>query len=252
MLCKMFGKEAEKSSVIDTLEPRENKHGDAILEEPENIFAAVKPIFPKASRKHIYPLNTRYEDDPDKGGYIKPKGIIWHYTVTYHTQATVDYFKRNVVDVQFVVGHLGECIQMVPCNRRAAHAGKSSWKGLSSLNGHFIGIEFVNIGPLFPYKGKYLDWYNRDRMRKGNKYNFWKGPVLDNYYQGHRYWEPLTEAQLKVGKEISFWCMQQYGFGIDNVIAHHECSPGRKMDIGGIVEGGIERVRRELLDWQKS
>jgi N-acetylmuramoyl-L-alanine amidase len=250
MFCDFFKK--EEKSVLDGVDfVRFNKNGMPVLEIPEERYVPVKPEFSKA-KKHIYPLNTRYVDDPDKGGVIKPKGLVWHYTVTYHTDSTVKYFRRNVVDIHWVVGHKGEIVQMVPCNRRAAHAGKSKWNGLVGLNKYFLGIEFVNIGPLFPHKGKYLDWYNNSKRKKGTSFSYWTGSVIDNPDLGHRYWEPLTDAQIRVGKEISYWAMQEYGIPIENIISHHECSPGRKIDIGGTVYGGIASIRNELTDWVKS
>lgn len=249
MFCKLFKKKNDIK--IKKTEPRENKSGEIVEEKPDlhDGDRLVRPSFPKLSRKHIYPLNTRYDDDPDKGGHIKPKGIIWHYTVTYHTDPTVRFFKRNAVDVHFVVGHKGEVVQMVPCNKRAAHAGKSKWKEFEGLNDHFLGIEFVNMGPLYPYNGKFLDCYNAEKQKKGQRFSYWEGEVLENKFDGHKWWEPLTEAQIRVGKEISLWCMEYYGFSLENVIAHHECSPGRKLDIGGTVKGGMDRIRKEIGYW---
>ena len=234
------------------LERRRNRDGEVVEEIPdENDKRPVIPNFP-AAKKHFFPLNTRVELDPDRRGYIKPKGIVWHYTVSYHTQATVDYFKRNVVDVHFVVGHKGETIQMVEGNRSAAHAGRSSWKGISGLNDDFIGIEFVNMGPLYPIGGgKFVDYYNRDRRRKGKKYNIWMGAIHENKFQGHKYWEPLTEAQFRKGLEITYWAMKEYGFTKDYVTAHHEVSPGRKIDVGGTMPVGkpMDWVRNEMGLW---
>jgi N-acetyl-anhydromuramyl-L-alanine amidase AmpD len=244
-------------------EPRENKDGDIVKEIPKNIYKPVIPDLTPVKGKHIFPRVTRVDLDPDRGGAMKSvEGIVWHYTVSFHAEATVEYFKRNVVDVHFVVGHKGEVIQMVEGNRKAAHAGTSSWGKLKSLNDYFIGIEFVNMGPLYPFilknpKGpntdelKFLDYYENQKMKAGKKYKFWEGEVIDCMMHGHRYWEPLSAAQLQVGKEITLWAMKTYGFSTKNVVSHAEIAPGRKIDIGGSLGKSMNELRKEMDVWLK-
>jgi AmpD protein len=45
------------------------------------------------------------------------------------------------VSSHFLVRRDGEIVQFVPCNKRAWHAGVSSWRGLSRCNDFSIGIE---------------------------------------------------------------------------------------------------------------
>ena len=51
----------------------------------------------------------------------------------------------------------GEIIQFVPFNKRAWHAGKSSWKKFNSLNKFSLGIELNNTG----HDNKYENFKNK-------------------------------------------------------------------------------------------
>lgn len=49
---------------------------------------------------------------------------------------------RNLrVAAHFLVRRDGETIQFVPCDRRAWHAGTSSWRGIDQCNDFSVGIE---------------------------------------------------------------------------------------------------------------
>lgn len=50
------------------------------------------------------------------------------------------------VSSHYLVRENGEIIQMVPEDRRAWHAGVSSWKGATDINSRSIGIEIANPG----------------------------------------------------------------------------------------------------------
>ncbi|RTL51933.1 MAG: N-acetylmuramoyl-L-alanine amidase [Bradyrhizobiaceae bacterium] len=50
------------------------------------------------------------------------------------------------VSSHYLVRENGEIIQLVSEDRRAWHAGLSSWKGVTDINSRSIGIEIVNAG----------------------------------------------------------------------------------------------------------
>jgi AmpD protein len=56
------------------------------------------------------------------------------------------------VSSHFLVRRGGECMQFVDCNRRAWHAGRSSWRGRDNCNDFSIGIELEGLegGPFEP------------------------------------------------------------------------------------------------------
>ena len=49
------------------------------------------------------------------------------------------------VSSHFLVRRGGECMQFVDCNRRAWHAGRSSWRGRDNCNDFSIGIELEGV-----------------------------------------------------------------------------------------------------------
>ncbi len=49
------------------------------------------------------------------------------------------------VSAHFLIRRDGECTQFVSCDRRAWHAGESSWRGRSNCNDFSIGIELEGL-----------------------------------------------------------------------------------------------------------
>lgn len=199
-------------------------------------------VEPKAGgTQWVYPLNWKYVADPDGGKrplkVPKPVGIVIHHTATYNLNATVDYLAKNEVDVHFVIGKDGEVVQMVPCNMDASHAGESEWGKYKFLNGYFIGIEVVNLGPLSKKDDKYFDAYGRE----------YKGEVRERKTLGEAYWEPFTKKQEEALFMLCNWLVKQYGIPLENVIAHYEAAPKRKIDPAGGMRDWPMQKFRDLL-----
>jgi AmpD protein len=49
------------------------------------------------------------------------------------------------VSAHFVIRRTGEVLQFVDCDRRAWHAGRSTWRGRDNCNDHSIGIELEGL-----------------------------------------------------------------------------------------------------------
>lgn len=90
--------------------------------------------------------------------------------------------------------------QLVDENRRAFHAGQSSWKGQTMLNAASIGIEIVNLG--------YRD-----------------GP-------NGREWFDFPKAQMDLVMELCRDIIKRHNIRPDRVIGHSDIAPGRKNDPG--------------------
>ena len=94
----------------------------------------------------------RYVPSPNHSERLRPISlIVLHSTET----ATIEQAVRILtaantpkpVSAHYVVGLDGEIVQLVPEERRAWHAGVSSWRGAGDVNSASIGIEIVNAGP---------------------------------------------------------------------------------------------------------
>ncbi|WP_304187083.1 N-acetylmuramoyl-L-alanine amidase [Phenylobacterium aquaticum] len=89
--------------------------------------------------------------DPRKG---PPDMIVLHYTGMQTGEAAIARLRdpEAKVSSHYVVEEDGRIFQLVPEERRAWHAGVSSWKGQTDINGRSIGIEIVNPGHEFGYR----------------------------------------------------------------------------------------------------
>lgn len=199
---------------------------------------AVIPTF-KISKRELYPLATRIDLDPDRGGVMMPTHVVHHYVVGYKTEPTVQYFKTNGVDIHFVIGHNGEVIQMSELNRQCAHAGESRLGQLRGFNNFSIGIEHVNLGPLQSRKdGKIIDYY-------GRKYS---GELRERIGLGHKFWEPLTPAQEQRTLEIALYLFLAYKIPPENHVGHYEISGfrGKADPFGSYSWGDMNEVRKQI------
>lgn len=90
--------------------------------------------------------------------------------------------------------------QLVDETARAWHAGTSAWGGRSHLNDSSIGIEIVNPGPVDTPSGKVWRGFDGDQI----------------------------DAVSRLARDI----IARYDIAPENVVAHADISPGRKIDPG--------------------
>jgi N-acetylmuramoyl-L-alanine amidase len=90
--------------------------------------------------------------------------------------------------------------QLVDENRRAYHAGASSWKGQTMLNAASIGIEIVN---------------------RGNEL----GPTADDF---QAYPDKQMDVVMKLVRDI----VKRHDIRPDRVVGHSDIAPQRKIDPG--------------------
>lgn len=107
---------------------------------------------PFGANMHV--KNHRVEGLPFKaarhvGGIISPSIVILHDTAGRLTKGnSAAYLRYNEakVSVHFILERDGTIEQQVETNRRAGHAGQSSYHGRADCNAFSIGIEIVNPG----------------------------------------------------------------------------------------------------------
>src|ERR1700712_4808088 len=95
--------------------------------------------------------------DERASGCERPDAIILHYTGMRDGPSAVDWLcdPASKVSSHYVVTETGAVLQLVDEARRAWHAGRSVWAGVTDLNSVSVGIEIVNGGhgydlPPFP------------------------------------------------------------------------------------------------------
>ncbi|WP_244293973.1 N-acetylmuramoyl-L-alanine amidase [Pannonibacter carbonis] len=80
--------------------------------------------------------------------------LVLHYTGMQDGTSALQRLcdPRAEVSAHYLVEEDGSILQCVPEARRAWHAGKSFWKGVTDINSCSIGIEIVNPGHNWGYR----------------------------------------------------------------------------------------------------
>lgn len=133
--------------------------------------------------------------------------LIMHYTALDDTQS-LKTLTEDQVSAHYLVpkephSRHGKpvILQLVDENKRAWHAGLSSWNSRTNLNDTSIGIEIVNAG------------YTRNML-------------------GQRTWYPYNEKQVAAITALAKDIINRYQITPDNVLAHSDIAPLRKQDPG--------------------
>ena len=183
---------------------------------------------------------------PNHGGPLTPRLIVLHYDAAWSAEGARDYLMNpaapSTPSAHVVVGRDGNAWQIVPCSRKAWHAGPSFYKGVSGLNHHALGIEINNIGWLRPDgQGGYRDPYGgRVQVNDGvvlhpdgSVYCLVEELILEAHpHAGHTVyaWPPYTHRQLHAVEAIVRAMIARYPT-ITEVIRHEDCRPD-KTDTG--------------------
>lgn len=90
------------------------------------------------------PYKEEYKESPNKGGKIAPRFIILHHTAgNFLGSVSWCLNPASKVSYHYIIDpRTGDRVQLVWDTRKAWHAGRSSYAGLSGLNSHSIGIAF--------------------------------------------------------------------------------------------------------------
>ena len=80
--------------------------------------------------------------------------IVLHYTGMQDAASAIAQLANPdaKVSAHYVVAEDGQIIRMVAEDKRAWHAGRSHWRGVTDINSASIGIEIVNPGHEFGYR----------------------------------------------------------------------------------------------------
>lgn len=192
--------------------------------------------------------NHRFAEEPFNaarwtGGVITPTVLIFHDTAGRLDKFnSARYLQDNPskVSVHLVLERDGSVEQQVPFNRRANHAGRSSYNGREGCNDFTIGVEIVNPGKMTAgKKGFARAWY-------GQEFDIEEYGIqeIETKEHGAGYWMPYTEAQIEAAQAIGVALFGHYDSLID-IQTHWYISPGRKVDTNPMFP--LEHVRSRVM-----
>ncbi len=128
--------------------------------------------------------------------------LVLHYTGMETGQEALDRMcdARAEVSAHYMIWEDGRIVQLVGEDKRAWHAGVSSWQGDSDLNSRSIGIEIVNGGHDWPLAGGVLP--------------------------------PYPEAQIAALIEVCSGILSRWDIRPSRIVGHSDIAPARKADPG--------------------
>ncbi len=136
--------------------------------------------------------------------------LVLHYTGMADAAAAIDWLTNPAAKVSshYVVTEDGQVLRLVDESKRAWHAGRSHWRGLTDINSASIGIEIVNPG----------------------------------HDHGYR---PFPEEQMAALLPLVADIVTRHGIAPSNVVGHSDIAPTRKVDPGELFDW--ERLARHRL-----
>ncbi|MGI9475283.1 MAG: N-acetylmuramoyl-L-alanine amidase [Hyphomicrobiaceae bacterium] len=155
--------------------------------------------------------DSRFVDDvvvsPNIGarrGTSKPRLLVLHYTGLETAKRSIDVLCDPACEVSchYLIDDDGRVTQMVSEADRAWHAGKSFWRGEKDINSHSVGIEIQNPGHAHGYPD-------------------------------------FPDTQMAAVERLALDIIARHGMAADNVLAHSDIAPQRKIDPG------------EKFDWRR-
>ena len=145
--------------------------------------------------------------------------VVLHYTEMQPVESALDRLTdpEAQVSAHYLITESGEVIQLVPEEKRAWHAGRSHWRGITDVNSASIGIELDHPGHALGYR------------------NF-------------------AQAQMEALLPLLHRIVRHYQIPRANVVGHSDVAPARKTDPGELfpwellARHGLTLHRPERLD----
>ena len=123
--------------------------------------------------------------------------IVLHYTGMPDAKSALDRLTSPdaKVSAHYLVDEDGGVFSLVDESKRAWHAGKSRWRGITDINSASVGIEIVNPGHEFGYR-------------------------------------PFPDEQIASLIPLVASIKERHAIGRGNVVGHSDVAPARKEDPG--------------------
>jgi N-acetylmuramoyl-L-alanine amidase len=123
--------------------------------------------------------------------------LVLHYTGMLDAASAIQRLADPTakVSAHYVIAEDGQIVRMVDEDKRAWHAGRSYWRGVTDVNGASVGIEIVNPGHEWGYR-------------------------------------PFPDAQVAALIPLVADIMKRHKITRGNVVGHSDVAPARKQDPG--------------------
>lgn len=123
--------------------------------------------------------------------------LVLHYTGMADAASAIARLTDADAEVSahYLVAEDGQILRMVDEEKRAWHAGRSFWRGITDINSASIGIEIVNPGHEFGYR-------------------------------------PFPDEQIDALIPLVAAIVKRHGITRGNVVGHSDIAPARKQDPG--------------------
>ena len=138
--------------------------------------------------------------------------VVLHYTGMRTGQEALDRMcdPEAKVSAHYMIDEDGTVTQLVPEDKRAWHAGKSYWRGITDVNSASIGIELVNPGHEWGYR-------------------------------------PFPEDQMGALLPLLADIVDRHNIPRANIVGHSDVAPARKQDPGELFDWDrLARLRLAL------
>ena len=138
--------------------------------------------------------------------------LVLHYTGMPDADSAIERLldPEAKVSAHFLVDEDGTVLRLVPEDKRAWHAGRSYWRGITDVNSASVGIEIVNPGHEFGYR---------------------------------LFPDEQVAALIPLINDIK----ERHGISRGNVVAHSDIAPARKEDPGELFPWSALAKRRLAL-----
>ena len=181
--------------------------------------------------RRLTPNRYHSEHHPE---LIEPvEAVIYHYTASIGTGGTLSWLTdpASKVSAQFLVARDGTRYQLASLLDRTWHAGgnTSSLFDKSNVNGRTIGIEIMNVGPLYKKDDKIYS------VAEDKEFN---GPGMSAGAGKYKYtlWESYSPPQLEDVIALTRQLVQEFPILASSpetrLIGHEDVDPTRKIDPG--------------------
>lgn len=138
--------------------------------------------------------------------------IVLHYTGMRDAESAIARLTDPAAKVSshYLVAEDGTMMRLVDEDKRAWHAGRSHWRGITDVNSASVGVEIVNPGHEFGYR-------------------------------------PFPEEQIESVVLLVHAIKARYGITRGNIVGHSDIAPARKQDPGELFPWGqLARLRLAL------